>query len=153
MHIILLSSSELLHTYYYNLPSSIFVYVMDTQKMLWSWHQGFGIAVMTAIVLFVVIGFATSVFVKGESENFFVAGRSLPLWVRSIICVFDVACISCYDAVRLCSIPFSHLLTRANKYFRLSSLPWHLKQLTPTPSSVRPLSRTNSNSGTGSFYP
>lgn len=36
---------------------------------------------MTASALFVLIGFATVFFVKGKSENYFVAGRSLPLWV------------------------------------------------------------------------
>ena len=34
--------------------------------------------------IFVVVGFATSVFVKGKPEAFFVASRSLPLWV--VIC-------------------------------------------------------------------
>lgn len=43
--------------------------------------KGFGIAVMTAIALFVVVGFASVFVIKGKSENFFVAGRSLPLWV------------------------------------------------------------------------
>ena len=42
---------------------------------------GFGIAVMVAIVLFVLVGFCTYFFVKNKSENYFVAGRSLPLWV------------------------------------------------------------------------
>lgn len=36
---------------------------------------------MCAIVIFVLIGFSTAFFVKGESKNYFVAGRSLPLWV------------------------------------------------------------------------
>ncbi|KAL3762641.1 hypothetical protein ACHAW5_007212 [Stephanodiscus triporus] len=46
--------------------------------------KGFGIAVMTAISLFVLSGIGFSFFLKGKPENFFVAGRSLPLWV--IIC-------------------------------------------------------------------
>lgn len=45
--------------------------------------QGFGIAVMVAIAFFVVVGFASVFVIKGKSENFFVAGRSLPLWVSS----------------------------------------------------------------------
>ncbi|KAL7464244.1 hypothetical protein ACHAXS_004588 [Conticribra weissflogii] len=43
--------------------------------------KGFGIAVMVAIAFFVVVGFASVFVIKGKSENFFVAGRSLPLWV------------------------------------------------------------------------
>lgn len=43
--------------------------------------KGYGIAVMTAIGLFVCVGFASVFVIKGKSENFFVAGRSLPLWV------------------------------------------------------------------------
>jgi Na+/proline symporter len=35
---------------------------------------------MCAIALFVAVGFATVFFIKGKSENYFVAGRSLPLW-------------------------------------------------------------------------
>lgn len=42
---------------------------------------GFGIAVMIAIAVFVLIGFSTVYFVKSKPENYFVAGRSLPLWV------------------------------------------------------------------------
>lgn len=42
---------------------------------------GFGIVVMVAIAVFVIIGFSTVYFVKSKSENYFVAGRSLPLWV------------------------------------------------------------------------
>jgi hypothetical protein len=41
----------------------------------------FGIVVMCFIGLFVLVGFATVFFVKGKSENYFVAGRTLPLWV------------------------------------------------------------------------
>jgi Na+/proline symporter len=44
---------------------------------------GFGIAVMIAIIVFVLIGFSTMYFVKSKAENYFVAGRSLPLWVVS----------------------------------------------------------------------
>lgn len=36
---------------------------------------------MVAIALFVVIGFSTMFFIKSKSENYFVAGRTLPLWV------------------------------------------------------------------------
>jgi hypothetical protein len=42
---------------------------------------GFGIVVIVAIVLFVLVGFSTVFFIKNKSENYFVAGRSLPLWV------------------------------------------------------------------------
>jgi Na+/proline symporter len=42
---------------------------------------GFGVVVMVAIAFFVIIGFSTLYFVKSKSENYFVAGRSLPLWV------------------------------------------------------------------------
>ncbi len=36
---------------------------------------------MLAIVLFVGGGFASALIIKGRSADFFVAGRSLPLWV------------------------------------------------------------------------
>lgn len=42
---------------------------------------GFGIAVVAGIAVFVIIGFASIIVVKGKSENYFVAGRSLPLFV------------------------------------------------------------------------
>jgi len=44
---------------------------------------GFGIVVMVAIVVFVIIGFSTVFFIKSKAENYFVAGRSLPLWVAT----------------------------------------------------------------------
>lgn len=44
-------------------------------------HTGFGIAIIIAIVISFLIGFATLFLVHGEAENFFVAGRSLPLWI------------------------------------------------------------------------
>lgn len=43
--------------------------------------EGFGIVIMCAIALFVVVGFASIMVVKGKEVNYFVAGRSLPLWV------------------------------------------------------------------------
>jgi hypothetical protein len=43
--------------------------------------KGFGIAIVVAIVISFLIGFATLFLVQGEAENFFVAGRSLPLWI------------------------------------------------------------------------
>ncbi len=36
---------------------------------------------MCSIALFVLVGFASVFVIKGKSENYFVAGRSLPLWV------------------------------------------------------------------------
>ena len=44
-------------------------------------YAGFGIAIVIAIVISFLIGFATLFLVQGEAENFFVAGRSLPLWI------------------------------------------------------------------------
>jgi len=43
--------------------------------------KGFGIAVMVAIIFFVIVGFMTTFFIQGQAANFFVAGRSLPLTV------------------------------------------------------------------------
>jgi hypothetical protein len=37
---------------------------------------------MASIALYEVVGIASFFFVKGKSENFFVAGRTLPVWVR-----------------------------------------------------------------------
>jgi hypothetical protein len=42
---------------------------------------GYGIAVGVSIAISFIIGILTIFVVKGESENFFVAGRSLPLWI------------------------------------------------------------------------
>jgi Na+/proline symporter len=36
---------------------------------------------MVSIAVFVIIGFASVFVIRGKSENYFVAGRSLPLWV------------------------------------------------------------------------
>jgi Na+/proline symporter len=44
-------------------------------------HTGFGIAVIISIIISFIVGVATYFWVKGKSVNFFVAGRSLPLWV------------------------------------------------------------------------
>jgi len=41
----------------------------------------FGKAVIASILFFVTVGFASIFVIKGKSENYFVAGRSLPLWV------------------------------------------------------------------------
>lgn len=42
---------------------------------------GYGIAIIVAIVITFLIGFATLFLVQGEAENFFIAGKSLPLWI------------------------------------------------------------------------
>jgi len=42
------------------------------------------VAVCVAIGIFVIIGFSTIFFIKDKSENYFVAGRSLPLWVVTL---------------------------------------------------------------------
>lgn len=42
---------------------------------------GFGIAVGIAIAISFIIGLLTYFVVKGEAENYFVAGKSLPLWI------------------------------------------------------------------------
>jgi hypothetical protein len=43
--------------------------------------NGFGICVLLGIIVSFLIGIATLFFVEGEADNFFVAGRSLPLWI------------------------------------------------------------------------
>eukprot|EP00804_Cyclotella_cryptica_P024232 CCRYP_013270-RA/>CCRYP_013270-RA protein AED:0.19 eAED:0.18 QI:0/0/0/0.88/1/1/9/0/664 len=42
---------------------------------------GFGIAIMSSIALYELVGVACFFFIKGKSENFFVAGRTLPVWI------------------------------------------------------------------------
>jgi hypothetical protein len=42
---------------------------------------GYGIAVIIAIVISFLVGVATYFVVAGKTDNFFVAGRSLPLWI------------------------------------------------------------------------
>ena len=43
--------------------------------------QGFGIAVMVSIALYEIVGILCFVFIKGKADNFFVAGRTMPIWV------------------------------------------------------------------------
>jgi Na+/proline symporter len=42
------------------------------------------ITIIGAIVISFLIGMATLWLVQGKAENFFVAGRSLPLWIVSM---------------------------------------------------------------------
>ena len=42
---------------------------------------GYAIAVGLAIALSFAIGIWTSTFIHGEAENYFIAGKSLPLWI------------------------------------------------------------------------
>ena len=44
-------------------------------------NSGFSIAIIVAIVISFLIGIACIVLVRGKAENYFVAGRSLPLWI------------------------------------------------------------------------
>jgi hypothetical protein len=44
--------------------------------------KGFGIAIMSSIALYEIVGVLCFVFIKGKADNFFVAGRTLPVWVR-----------------------------------------------------------------------
>ena len=46
--------------------------------------SGYGIAVIVFVVFSFLIGISTFIFVKGQTVNFFVAGRSLPLWIVSL---------------------------------------------------------------------
>jgi Na+/proline symporter len=48
------------------------------------YNTGYGIAVAITVVLCFIIGAATYFMVRGQSVNFFVAGRSLPLWVVAV---------------------------------------------------------------------
>jgi Sodium:solute symporter family len=45
---------------------------------------GFGIVIGVGIIISFVVGVATLFLVHGEAENFFIAGRSLPLWIVSM---------------------------------------------------------------------
>ncbi|CAB9519598.1 affinity choline transporter 1 [Seminavis robusta] len=45
---------------------------------------GFSVAIIAAIAVSFLIGMATLFLVQGKAENFFVAGRSLPLWIVSM---------------------------------------------------------------------
>lgn len=46
-----------------------------------SFSVGYGIAVALSIAVSFLIGVGTIFLVHGKTENFFVAGRSLPLWI------------------------------------------------------------------------
>lgn len=46
--------------------------------------KGYGIAVGIAIALSFAIGIWTSTQIHGEAENYFIAGKSLPLWIVSM---------------------------------------------------------------------
>lgn len=71
-------------------PCQWFVYTENTLSdsrfciPYYSELTGFGIVVGVGIAISFVVGFATLFLVHGEAENFFVAGRSLPLWIVSM---------------------------------------------------------------------
>ena len=64
-------------------PSSLSVSSLSSPSLLPlpPLQLGFGIAIAIAIAISFVIGVATYFVVAGQAENFFVAGRSLPLWI------------------------------------------------------------------------
>lgn len=45
---------------------------------------GYAIAMGVSVAISFIVGISTYVFVKGESENYFLAGRSLPLWMVAV---------------------------------------------------------------------
>jgi Na+/proline symporter len=45
---------------------------------------GYGVAVGISIAISFIVGVAACIFIKGESINFFLAGRSLPMWMVAI---------------------------------------------------------------------
>lgn len=61
-------------------PKTTCVTLMDWRKIP-APSKGFGVVVGVFIGLSFVIGLSTYFVVKGKSENFFVAGRSLPIWI------------------------------------------------------------------------
>lgn len=61
----------------------VFVLTLTHTLHLYSEIIGYGITVAVFIAISALIGLATVFCVKGKSENYFVAGRSLPLWVVS----------------------------------------------------------------------
>jgi len=46
--------------------------------------NGFGIAVGLSIAVYCIVGFAAALTIKGKAENFFVGGRTLPLFVVAL---------------------------------------------------------------------
>lgn len=46
--------------------------------------KGYGIAVAVSIVISFLVGISALIMVRGKSVNFFVAGRSLPLWIVAV---------------------------------------------------------------------
>ena len=60
------------------------IHILSEQKNAPCPSKGFAIAILTSMGIFMLVGFATSIFVKGKPEAYFVASRSLPLWV--VIC-------------------------------------------------------------------
>ena len=49
--------------------------------------KGYGIAVGISIGVSFIAGMLAFVWIKGKSENYFVAGRSLPIWVVTVTLV------------------------------------------------------------------
>lgn len=45
---------------------------------------GFGISMAVSVIISFVVGMLTYFLVTGESENYFLAGRSLPLWIVAV---------------------------------------------------------------------
>lgn len=129
----------LTHIYIHNSCHNRLIYYVDPLTPRAHGYHSFGIAVMTAIALFVCVGFASVFVIKGKSENFFVAGRSLPLWVSRL-------CINKYTTqkgmhILLCSttsisMPETNILLQYLLHtFRLLSPPWPLNPSIPMLSS------------------
>lgn len=45
---------------------------------------GFGISMAVSVIISFIVGMLTYFCVNGESENYFLAGRSLPLWIVAV---------------------------------------------------------------------
>lgn len=61
------------------LPSFLFVSGLDTFSLKLVDHSGYGIAVAITVVICFCIGAATYFLVRGQSINFFVAGKFIAL--------------------------------------------------------------------------
>lgn len=73
--------------------------------------------------MFVIIGFATVFVIKGKTDNYFVAGRSLPLWVVTMTLASQVRrslCFEFYNTKRLLVIFINVRLTCGHKLYHIS---------------------------------
>ena len=63
---------------------SCLIHVVSICFYIYKYIKGYGIAVGVAILIVFILGICTFVLVNGDAVNYFVAGKTLPMWVVSM---------------------------------------------------------------------